>query len=484
MRRRYPWLLLLLLLAAAASALLLGRGGPAWREAGIVDRSEETTPPVGALRREDVEEVEDVDRAARAHARLVGREPAPRRVRPPEVRDAAEAGLPLKVRLVEAETGREIRVEDVVASLGPGPARAERTADGTFLVHPAVGTPLTVGLKVAPPRGRLAWDKSRTRTAISPYAKELVYVYPLRRERTALVTVDEADGSPAAAHLRPAWAAGRELVASCIHGDAYDRFRVTGIPHLPGETLRVRATTAEPDFVGAATAVVAIPDDPREDILVRVKLPRLVHVSTTLPVWNSAISMGGGAGGAFGGRLGRHVTLNTAGAVSVTVRRRNGEPAVNAIVRVGGRSTRTDASGRAHLGGVMPGTHVLEVVQVGMLPTSGRVEVKRGATVHVELEEPAGGSLEVEVVDDAGRPLPFARLEIENPSGRTWVDLQGDTQRLDPFCDHCGRRRYEAVEPGRLRVKARWGSRVKEVRVEPAETGPRTVRIVLPRPTR
>jgi hypothetical protein len=172
----------------------------------------------------------------------------------------------------------------------------------------------------------------------------------------------------------------------------------------------------------------------------------------------------------------------------VTVLRRNGQPAVRAQVvceRGGIRKTlRADTEGRVRFADLGPGEHRLTVRSAGLLPMAGTATVGETGDVEVELREGEGGTLEVAVVDEEHRPLPFAALAVKTPSGLPWVDMVADdVQRLDPYTGATGARRLTHLEPGTVEVTATWGSRKETAKVLVEEGQTTGVLIVLPRPS-
>jgi len=173
----------------------------------------------------------------------------------------------------------------------------------------------------------------------------------------------------------------------------------------------------------------------------------------TQAVSDSSIGIGGGAGGAFGGRGSRRST----GEAHVVVLRRDGSPASNVRVQAGRRSVTTDADGCARFTSLPVGEHEVVVHAIGLLPLGGVVRVQEDAVARLELQEPEGGAVDVRVVDVQGDPLPFATLYVRTPSKGAWVDEHDGRQRIDPYTDHLGRRRLEPLEVGRVVLHVRWG---------------------------
>ena len=101
--------------------------------------------------------------------------------------------------------------------------------------------------------------------------------------------------------------------------------------------------------------------------------------------------------------------------------------------------------------------------------------MRAGETTDVVLREPVGARLDVTVVDDEGRPRPFARLRLD----RAWFDVRDDGQRIDTFTDLDGRRSIARVEPGEARVSAEWCGRHGSATVTLRDEGRASVRIVV-----
>ena len=90
------------------------------------------------------------------------------------------------------------------------------------------------------------------------------------------------------------------------------------------------------------------------------------------------------------------------------------------------------------------------------MPAIQPAEVTKAGFPEVEVREPLGGALDVLVVTEDGRPVPHARLDVDQPSGEPWIDLEGGVQRIDDFTDEAGRRSLRRVEPGAVVVHASW----------------------------
>jgi len=397
-------------------------------------------------------------------------------IRGERVRFHASAGVRLQVQAVEAETGRPVPRARVSINDAHG-ASADAARGSALLVWP-VEEKNSLLFSVEAPDGRLAWDVRTWAVQISPYAKSLKAYYPLRREVGVSLTVLEPDRRPTPKPVVfDVRAAGRLITATRCASDGYGRLRITGVPFLPGETLSLKAR--RDGGVVQAGVTDRIPADADAELDLEITLP-------PEPANASLIGIGGSAGtGAFRGRggsrdlgfSGRHARPK--GSVVVIVRRRNASPAQGARVYLGDREARTDLNGRAHFARVHPGEYAVRVQQVGLLPLSGKVIVRGEEQARLVLREGAGGRLEVQVVDDEGRPLTYARLQVKTASGQPWIDLQDGVQRVDPFTDHEGRRVLHGIEPGAVSIVATWGSRKTQVQVQADSGQGRPVEIVL-----
>jgi len=169
----------------------------------------------------------------------------------------------------------------------------------------------------------------------------------------------------------------------------------------------------------------------------------------------------------------------------------NGEPAVGATVSLFGGVVPTSAppagaDGVVRFENLTPGQHAVQVWGAGV-PRNVPFDVPPSQTGTFDVRGTVGGTIDVEVLDADGRPLPFARLAMEHPSGQLWVDLDGSTpkgaevvQRIDPYVGADGRRRLHGVEPGLVTVRATFGTRSAFVRVQVLDGRTHSARLVLP----
>jgi hypothetical protein len=113
------------------------------------------------------------------------------------------------------------------------------------------------------------------------------------------------------------------------------------------------------------------------------------------------------------------------------------------------------------------------------VPACRRTQVTKDGAAAVEVQEPVGGALDVLVVTEDGRPVPYARLDVEQPSGEPWIDLVKGVQRIDDFTDAEGRRSLGRLEPGEVEIYASWCLKAGMARVA-IKNGERTdVRVVV-----
>jgi hypothetical protein len=293
----------------------------------------------------------------------------------------------------------------------------------------------------------------------------------------------EPDGGPVAEPLvTRVQLAGHDLPTDRVAGDALGRLRLGGVPFLPGELVKVHAGRRGGHARGSTET--RIPDDPRAAFTAEVIVPP----EEKTPV----IGIGGQAGGGFFGGLAGHRFFDLRGlhvpkergSVVVEVHRHGGRPARWTDVWLGPRRARTDREGRVLFERLIPGDYTVRAKAVGLLALSGRVTVRPNRTAHVTLREGPGADLEVQVIDAKGRALSYATLEVQTASKVPWVDLDSQgVQRLDPFTDSSGRRVLRHVPPGKVTLKASWGSRSASVQILLTEGSKlQAIKLMLARP--
>jgi len=387
----------------------------------------------------------------------------------------AQTGVLMLVRLVAAETGSDVAGAQVRCVRSPAASKVWESAPRRFLIAPRIGRRWVVSFEAQPPAGWVAFERTWLSAVLSPYAREVEFVYPLRREVQVSVTPMEEEGGTARAEIQSLSVAGRTPADWSWKGDASGRLNVYGVPFLRNEVLEL--SVRRPDGTGFTKVRTVLPDHPAARLDLRVVLPKEDGLEG--PSDNGAIGIGGGSSSSFSGP--RHAQLDNA--VLITVRRHNGLPAVNAPVTLGRLSgQRTDAKGQVRFERVQAGAQRVTVRQAGLLPLTRSVDVREKGTTRVDLREGSGGIIDLLVVDEQGRPLSYAAVRVKTPSGLAWVDLQGKRQRIDPFTDHLGHRRLTHVETGDLELTASWGSRRVSIGVDVKEGETSSLRVILPAP--
>jgi hypothetical protein len=406
--------------------------------------------------------------------------------RGPEVLLRAQLGVPLRVHVVDAETGLSLQ------------AVCARSADRLAETCPGGEYHVDAGAEA---HGYVAWDPPDHRGPMSVFATSLFAVRPLRHVARVTVVVTEHDGSaPRDPRFQQVRFAGKDLAESRFEPVAPGEFALRGVPFLRGEPLRVGVVVRDHDgdegaheFADGSWRIdrpasrgdevtVHLPGHAGEETWVRLLLPP------------PAPRRGGTFVGRGGSRSVRSVGCGSPakpcypGTLVVTAVRRGGAPAAGASVRVtrdgggGGRSDGRylDRDGRAVFLGLEAATYRVFLEEPGLVTASALVDVVHLQERVVALVEGEGARLRVEVLDREGRGLPFATLSVKTVEGPGWVDLGDDgVQRIDPFTDHLGRRTLEHVDPGEVTITATWGSRTGKAVVQAEEGRRHEVRIVL-----
>lgn len=433
-------------------------------------------------------------------------------VRAPTQDLVCDGSLALEVRCLDAVTGARVELD-------LAPTRMPAEASDAARVGVLPGQRTTVGLEVPLEaraawrrQGYVAWDPSKWKSTISRYARRLSMTYPMRRSARVQVFAHEHDGTPTdRARIAGFELAGRTLGEKFSTSSYRGGFVVQGVPFLRDEPLKVlvlRPPAEVPEAEGleeieecADVEVVDVEHEFEEafedldDFAWFETHPGAAIGSGRLPHgWHewlvvNAVFPANAEEDVLWGR-GDTVTISCSscgprrrdgpkGAVSVTVHRRDGRPAVGALVRVGGATGRTDARGRAVLRDIVPGEHEVRLREPGLVACSGSVTVRADRMARATLREAKGTTVRVRVVDEDGEGLPFAILEL--PSATSWADLdEAGVQRIDPFTDVRGRRELRRFPAGRWRFVASYGSRSAGVEATVAPGSVQTVTVTLP----
>jgi hypothetical protein len=334
-----------------------------------------------------------------------------------------------------------------------------------------------------PPRYVALGDSSRLDAVIAADARALVALVPLHRETVLAVHATGPDGRPAAGAKVAALDVAGQDVFPVVADTGPGAMRIRGIPHLPGEPVRIALEWTSENRVEAETPeltegiaspqiVATVPTDSAATWNVAVELPGPVgylhdRVETDQDVPEPALP--GLRWAPSGTPLGR-VRVK---ALDVDERPLRRGLIAEESLGLGRQAVAVDERGEILLG-FPAGEATVRVASIGRFDAVGHVAVVADATTDLVVREPRGARLDVLVVDEEGRPRPFARLDL----GRAWFDVEGDRQRIDAFTDANGRRTISRVEPGTATVKATWGSRRGEASVVLRDAERASVRIV------
>ena len=252
-----------------------------------------------------------------------------------------------------------------------------------------------------------------------------------------------------------------------------------GVPFLPGAKVRVQAARQVGDRLWVESAVSEPLEHPADHLHIDVRLPKnpaFLSVSQQSATHRHRVTVT-----TIGTAANEGASSEPAkrGSVTIRVLRRNGDPARGARVRIGPQLVASNEKGLAVFDSLPIGEHDLLVSQPGLFSIRRRIDVEANKESRLELVEPLGGTVEVLVVDDRGKALPYASLSVRTASGDLWLDLEGTTQRVDPYTDRGGRRVLHNLEPGRIRVQASWGGRAGSAAVDVAQNSEGLIRVVV-----
>ncbi len=165
--------------------------------------------------------------------------------------------------------------------------------------------------------------------------------------------------------------------------------------------------------------------------------------------------------------------MDQVGSASLTVLllRRDGRPAAGAALRLSGpvsRRARAGPDGRATFDRLPAGVFEVATVEPGLVHASASVRLDQGTALSLDLLEPMGWTGTVTLLDEEGRPVPFAALEIEQECGAPYAVLEGDLQVDGLFTGPLGCATLRELSSGQAIVTARFGSRVARATIHPA----------------
>ena len=312
--------------------------------------------------------------------------------------------LPLRVEFRRTDSGASVAVEDVRLLTRSGSLAFDGNRLLLSVFQPAGWNLAHIGFRA--PKGLTTLHGTEYKLSLRParLTDRLVVTVPLWPELDLTVRILDGDGKPSKdARVRDVWLDERHSdwqQRVRFHAERLDdnaRWRVRGVPHLPGYPL---------------TIVVA--DDPLEGFDGITIKERKVEVAVRCnvdPAWMpepppGMLGIGGGGGG---------VTKDT-GSVEIVALRRDGSVASGAYIR----SPRLrnlivlDQSGRKTISGLPAGAYTIWLVDAGSVPTRAAVVISKGETTRVTIREDKGRTLRVRTIDKQGRPLAYRPLRLEH----------------------------------------------------------------------
>lgn len=421
-------------------------------------------------------------------------------VRGPEVMLQQTTGLPISIRPIDVDSGTER--DDVLQAVSLSYADLAK-ADGVptwSLLQPGGGTAeVTVRTGASEAAGLLASRATFRVPMISPAARELVAEVPVWPEADVRVYLPDRLADDASLKVTTTSVGGEAVEGSRTEPLGGGVFALRGIPHVPGADLIVIAQAAEATW---RTHVVRLSD------VVGERLAAELHCATS-PIdfdgaWTTLKIVSEGRVQNAHSRLVLHSiplvrNLTMTEPVGVRVAEPQGEPPApasvlvtvnaapghgprDAIVLLGDRLERLDGRGAVRFDDVQPGTTRIRVDGAGPTVSVEVKDIEPGERRKVTVDIPAPLTLDVTVVDELGREVPFAELSVEQAAGLPWLDLQGSRQRIDPYVDARGRRTLRGLHPGKVVVKAEaGGGRSGQAEIEAPEGGRERLRIVVAR---
>jgi hypothetical protein len=360
------------------------------------------------------------------------------------------AELVLEVQVVDAATCLPVRDAEVTLRIDKEPQSVAR-GGGTLRVPATDWLPLAADADGGP--GVCG------NFPVSPWARGCRFLVPVFGESVADLRAEDAEGGPVAgATVDPGVALLRASGAECAESTLRTSSTTSGddgtlllrLPQVRSNRAMLSLAWRSPADVEHA-ASVTIPLDARD----RAAMVPVV----LLPVGERR----GGhrllrCGGCRGGRYGPDETAP----LTVRVLRAGGGPAAGVCVDGGDETRVTDVDGRVEFAALGVGLTTVVAERHGFLPAAARVEV--GAAREVVLREGCGRFVEVEVVDEQGRPVPCVRVRARSVSvpdgaggaartGCTLAWMDGDVEVLGARTDAHGRLTWR-VPPGRVAYEA------------------------------
>lgn len=409
-----------------------------------------------------------------------------RTIEGPETRIEVPAGLPFRFIPEDAATGRPLR--SVAWEAAPRFTNAEAKPEGPNDLLPVeVGQSQTISTAFKAPRGRVLHEDPTFPGWISPEAKRLEARLPLRAEAQIVIVLEGEVRIRDISKLEgQVWIPMMPAPQSnTFELDAFGRLHVRGLPHLPGEMVAVDLT-----YEGKRIhrADVPIGTDPAQAVVIEVT-PKKPDPEESENVETDISSFLYDDFEIITGTFptSRHTYTRdfdhdpkTTGRLAMRVLRPDGTPAHGALIGTveGDWSLYAREDGRVLFKGLPPGKHRMFVLGAGAVSFHD-AEITAGAETRLEVRADEGGRIALEVVDEQGRPVPYATITIEQPSGYEWAEVIDGVQRLDPFTNHEGRRTLHRLEPGAVTVNATFGSRYARTKVKVAKGMTQPLRLTL-----
>jgi len=375
-------------------------------------------------------------------------------------------GLPLTVAVVDVETGRPLfDAQPLLVVPDAGPIRLVRTGPEFVLARSTAVPGRSVTMRFAvevPHRYGLARPKGfRVSATISRFADFVRVTIPAWPLVPVLLTVLDHENEPVAgARVTKVTLARFSREGWSAPTDAAGRTRWWGVPAIRGERVAVSVSEA-----GRSRTVYGSIIDYETPTKVIAILPKNTEIS---------IGIGGGAGGAFGGRGGHRNLVASSdvarGLIEVLVRRADGRPAADALVVALRRSAsaRTDSQGRVVFKALVPGRIELVVREPGFaMGPPVAVSVVGGRSSFAEITESYARWTTVEVLDHEGNALPGASVELVAGGPVPWVCLDGNVQHLNVLSGADGRVVIPLFPPSARVALAKYGSRRATATIRP-----------------
>jgi len=144
----------------------------------------------------------------------------------------------------------------------------------------------------------------------------------------------------------------------------------------------------------------------------------------------------------------------------VQVRWRDGRVGAGLNIHVTGQKKRvTDEAGHAVFRNLVPGSYSVDVRDPDFVWSSQNVELRPGEERVFSFFEPAGWTPVATLVDSKGRPVPFARVEVESCAPVPYLRVEGGVQDLALYTDADGEIRLSDMHHATVTLTFRYGSR-------------------------